>query len=37
MFDFGRNITTFSEFIGYIDSTDFCQISSKNPRNNDRR
>ena len=37
MFDFGRNTTTLSEFIGYIDLTDFCQISLKNPRNNDRR
>ena len=36
-FDFRRNTATLSEFIGYIDLTDFRQISPKHPRNDDKR
>ena len=36
-FDFGRNATTLSEFIGYIDLIDFRQISPKHSRINDKR
>ena len=36
-FQFGRNTTTLSEFIGYIDSADLGQISPKHSRNNDKR
>ena len=36
-FDFGRNSSTFGEFIGYLDLTDFRQISPKHSRNKDKR
>ena len=36
-FELGRNTTTLSEFIGYVDSADFRQISPKHSRNNDKR
>ena len=36
-FNFERITTTLSEFIGYIDLTDFRQITPKHSRNNDKR
>ena len=35
--DFERNTSTLSEFIGYIDVTDFRQISPKHSRKNDKQ
>ena len=35
--DFGKNTTTLSEFIGFIDLTDFLQIPPKHSRNNEKR
>ena len=36
-FDFGRNASTLSEFIGYADLTDFREILPDHSRDNDKR
>ena len=36
-YDFGRNTSTLTEFIGYADSADCCEISPEHSRDNDKQ